>query len=591
MEERRLRIWDIAARVGVALSIAAGAHAARADGECGQSGCDDEGLRRFAERTVVLRKGKSCRSGEPTLAVKLLAINDFHGQLSAGRLVSSRPVGGAPVLATYLRAAALDWDDNVLLVHAGDHVGASPASSALLQDEPAISFLNLMNKKLGGHRGGNCRVIGTLGNHEFDEGRAELFRLLGGGNHAAGPFLDRKWRGADYPSISANVIDAATGATILPPYEVKKIDGVRIGFVGAVTRTTPSIVTASGVAGLAFTDEATAINAQVAKLKLDGVKSIVVLIHEGGSQSSFLGLTKTAPGAVTGAIGDIVKKLDDEVDIVVTGHTHSFTNSVVLNDHGKAILCTQAFSAGTAFADITLTIDRATDDVTEARAAIVTTWADDGPGLNPDSDAAELTASAESLVAPLVSRVIGASSAALTRTQNAAGESNLGDLIADAQRAEMSADFAFMNPGGIRTDLDVGSVTWGELFAIQPFANNLVKMTLTGTQIDALLEQQWQVNRVLQPSGITYTWNAAAPVGSRVDIASILKSGVPIGAATEYTVVVNSFLAGGGDGFTVLTGGTNRVVGPIDLDALVRYIGTLAQPFGAPAGNRITRLN
>src|SRR5262245_56392035 len=229
--------------VSLAIGIAAMAIPVR-PADAGGCGCqddvhDDADVRATAALPVQLNKGKPKK--DDALEVKLLGINDFHGQLSAGRRVSNRPVGSAPVLASYLLAAARDYGKRVVLVHAGDHVGASPAASALLQDEPSISFLNLMNEKLGGHRGADWRVIGTLGNHEFDEGRAELERLLFGGNHATGPFLDRKWRGADFPYISSNAIETATGDTLLPPYEVRKIDGVKIGFVGAVTKTTPSI--------------------------------------------------------------------------------------------------------------------------------------------------------------------------------------------------------------------------------------------------------------------------------------------------------------------------------------------------------------
>jgi 5'-nucleotidase len=585
------RTWIAAAALAVPLAFGAAAPRAVAGG-CGcqdDDDHDDADVRESASQQVVLKK--STPKKEDSFDVKLLGINDFHGQISAGKRVSNRPVGSAPVLASYLLAAAQGWDGHLLLVHAGDHVGASPASSALLQDEPSITFLNIMNEKLGGNRGDHWEVLGTLGNHEFDEGRAELFRLLYGGNFATGPFLEKKWKGADYPMISANVIDTASGDTILPPTQVRKIDGVTIGFVGAVTKTTPTIVTADGVKGLTFLDEADAINAQVAKLKKDGVKAIVVLVHEGGFQTSFTGPTPALPGQVSGAIVPIVKKLDDEVDVVVSGHTHLFTNSIIQNDHGKPILVVQAFSSGTAYDDITLTLDRSTKDVAAATASIVTTWADTGAGLTPDPDVAALTKAAEDKVAPLVNRVIGTAASPLDRTQDSAGESNLGDLIADAQRASMGADFAFMNPGGIRADLLAGQVTWGDLFSVQPFANYVVKLTLTGAQIDALLEQQFQVNRVLAPSGLTYTWDNSKPVGSRVDISQILKNGVPISAAGTYTVAVNSFLAGGGDGFTVLTGGTGKVVGPIDLDALVAYIQGLTQPFPAPVTNRITRLN
>ncbi len=229
----------------------------------------------------------------------------------------------------------------------------------------------------------------------------------------------------------------------------------------------------------------------------------------------------------------------------------------------------------------------------EKSAAVVTTWADQGPGLTPDTQVATLVAAADERVAPLVNRSIGVAQAPVTTAENAAGESALGNLIADAQRVATNAQFAFMNPGGIRASLDAGEVLWGELFAIQPFANDLVSMDLTGAQVELLLEQQW-INqnppKILKTSGLTYTWDAARPIGDRV-IEIRDAAGTVLGAGTTYRVTVNSFMASGGDNFLVLPSGTNRVVGPVDLDALVDYIGSLAQPFAAQVEGRITRLN
>jgi 5'-nucleotidase len=522
--------------------------------------------------------------GRSPVPLQLLGINDFHGQLSRGRFVAGRPVGGAEVLASYLDAFADAAEGETFVVHAGDHVGASPPASALLQDEPAIEFLNIVNR--------SHRVIGTLGNHEFDEGREELLRLLRGGNHASGPFLESPWRGADYPTVNANVVDAATGRHLLRPFVIRRVKGIPMAFIGAVLEATPTIVTPTGVAGLAFRDEADAINEQVKELKCRGVRAIVILIHEGGVQTSFTGDTPPTPGTVNGPIVDIVKRLDDEVDVVVSGHAHAFTNTLLLNQNGAPILVTQSFSASTAFSDIDLLLDPKTGDVIEKSAAIVTTWADEGPGLVPFPEIAALVKAAEDRVAPLVNEVVGEAAVALTRAENPAGESTLGDFIADAQRQAMGTDFAFMNPGGIRADLDAGPVTWGELFTIQPFGNSLVKMDLTGAQIYALLEQQWAGQpfpRILKTSGFDYTWDAARPVGSRV--VEVRRGGSPLGLATVYTVTANSFIAAGGDNFTVFSQGTNRVGGPIDLDALIDTIATLPSPFPAPAGGRITRLN
>ncbi len=537
-----------------------------------------------------------------TLRVKLLAINDFHGQLSAGRRVANRPVGSAAVLASYLRSAQAGLEGQTIFVHAGDHVGATPPASALLQDEPAIAFLNQLandhcrypererDERAEWHP--KCNLVGTLGNHEFDEGVAEMQRLLNGGNHANGPFLEDPWRGARFPYVSANVVDAVTGKPILPPYVIKKIDGMPIAFIGAVLRATPTIVTPSGVAGVRFLDEADAINAYIPELRRMNVRAIVVLIHQGGRQNTYSGATVPGAPAVTGDIVDIVTRLHDEVDVVVSGHWHSFTNALLNNRNGKPILVTQAFSSGTAYGDIDLEISRASRDVVAKSAAIVTTWADEGPGLAPDVEAAQLTAAAEARVAPLVNQVIGIAARDITRSENAAGESALGNLIADAQRAALNTDFAFMNPGGIRADLAAGEVTWGELFTVQPFGNSLVKMDLTGQQVYDLLNQQWAGQpfaRILKTSGLTYVWDNSLPAGSRV--LAVYQNGAPISKAATYSVTVNSFLADGGDNFSVLRNGTNRVGGPVDLDALIDYIRSLPQPFAAAIESRIQRIN
>lgn len=549
--------------------------------------------RALAKKRVQWRAWKGEKPAD-LIDVRILAINDFHGQLSEGRRVAGRPVGGAAVLAAYLKAAQMGMEEQTLIVHAGDHVGASPPASALLQDEPSITFLNLLANKDCSRRDPfkpSCNLVGTLGNHEFDEGVEEMLRLIEGGNHPLGPFLEEPYRGARFPYVSANVVDAESGKPILRPYVIKKVKGMPIAFVGAVLKETPTIVTPTGVAGLAFLDEAESINRYIPELKKQRVRAVVVVIHQGGTQATFPGETQPN-GLVNGAIVDIVSRLDDEVDLVISGHAHSFTNAILKNSNGKEILLTQAFSAGTAYGEIDLSIDRKTRDIVAKSAAIVTTFADEGPGLTPDPAAAQLTAAAEEEVAPLVNQVIGEAAVDILSTQNAAGESAMGNLIADAQRAAMGTDFAFMNPGGIRASLNAGPATWGELFTIQPFGNSLVRMDLTGQQIYTLLNQQWlnqPFPRIMQISGLTYTWDNNLPIGNR--IVEVRKDGMPIDPAASYSVTVNSFMAAGGDNFTVLPQGLNQVGGPVDLDALIAYVQGLPQPFSALIEGRIVRLN
>lgn len=544
------------------------------------------------------------RMRDPLVHIKLLGLNDFHGQLAAGRFVGPRPVGSAPVLASYLKDASRRAEDGYLIVHAGDHVGASPPDSALLQDEPSISFLNSLanahcryvNISSGpwnlSYAQPLCNLVGTLGNHEFDEGVAELLRLLDGGNHPKGPFLEKRWRGARFPYVNANVTWKDTGQPVLAPFTVRWMNGVPVGIIGAVLKETPTIVTPSGVAGVQFVDEALAINKYSKLLRRLGVQAIVVTIHQGIRQTSYEGPTNADIQGLSGPIVDIVRRLEG-VDVVISGHAHGFTNALIPDVTGKPTLVTQAFSASTAFSDIDISISRKSGDVVEKSAAIITTWADAGPGLTPDAAVASLAAAAARTVAPLVERQVGVVQTDLTVTESAAGESTLGNLIADAQRLQTGATFAFMNPGGIRDNLDAGEVTWGDLFTIQPFSNDLVSMDLTGAQIRTLLEQQWlnqAVPRILKTSGLTYTWDAARPAGQRV-VEIKDAAGQLLGETQIYRVTVNSFMASGGDGFTILTAGTNRIVGPVDLDALVAYVESLPQPFTATLENRIVRLN
>jgi 5'-nucleotidase len=318
-------------------------------------------MRRGAGRTLEWRSpGFDRLEKDALLHVQLLGINDFHGQLSGGRRVTNRPVGGAAVLAAYLQAAQQDSNDpdlsdRTFIVHAGDHVGATPPESALLRDEPAIGFLNLLANRycryedrrgLRDRRRGwdddakddcrdrrvhpKCNLVGTPGNHEFDEGKDELFRLLNGGNHASGPFLENPYRGARYPTISSNVVDEKTGKPILPPFVIKDVKGIRIAFIGAVLKETPTIVTPTGVAGLKFLDEADSINRYVRWLRTtEGIRTFVVLIHQGGRQTTYEGPTQPG-GLISGQeIVDIVSRLDDDVDVVVSGHAHAFTNTLL----------------------------------------------------------------------------------------------------------------------------------------------------------------------------------------------------------------------------------------------------------------------
>jgi 5'-nucleotidase len=506
--------------------------------------------------------------------VQILALNDFHGNLeppagSSGR-IGSIDAGGAEFLATHIsNLRALN--PNTVVVSAGDMIGASPLLSALFHDEPTIEAFNLMGLDFN-----------AVGNHEFDEGIVELLRMAEGGCHPVDGCLDGDdFAGADFQYLAANVIWDKNGKTIFPAYKVRSFGSAKVAFIGMTLEGTPSIVTPSGVAGLTFLDEVETVNALVHELKAKGVKTIVVLVHEGGFQA--LPAPYNGCTGISGPIVDIVNGFNPEVDVVISGHTHAAYNCVI-----NGMLVTSAASFGRVVTQVDLEIDRSTGHVRTMTADNLIVTRD----VPKDSFITALIARYKAIADPLANRVIGSITANITRTTNAAGESSLGDVIADAQLyATAPAGFgeavvAFMNPGGIRADFTYagspagegdGYVTYGEMFTVQPFGNNLVTLSLTGDQIDTLLEQQFvgcgqTANRILQVSaGFTYTWSASGGPCSKVDPASIMLNGAAIDPAASYRVTVNSFLADGGDNFFVLVQGTNRLGGAVDTDALEAY--------------------
>jgi 5'-nucleotidase len=520
--------------------------------------------------------------------LQILAINDFHGNI-ATTSGAFGGVGRADFLAANMRAAEADAD-NSIIVSAGDLIGASPLISALFHDEPTIEAMNLIG--LG--------ILG-MGHHEFDEGAAELLRMKIGGSHPVDGDLDGDpFLGADFEFLAANVVDDDTGETIFPTFTVKNYQGVRVAFIGMTLEGTPSIVTPSGVAGLTFLNEVDTVNALVPELQQNNIEAIVVLMHQGGFASEGGG-DGDGCGTLSGPLYDIVTGLDDAVDLVIGGHTNQ--RFACMDVDGKAV--TMAYHSGRMFTDIDVTLNRVTKDMTVLS---IDNKENFQAGVTPAADLTALIDKYDTLSAPLANAVIGTITADITRTNNAAGESALGDVIADAQLTATApvgfgeAVVAFMNPGGIRDDLFVaeisggelpGEVTFGEAFSVQPFGNSLVTMSLTGAQIDTLLEQQWvgQTSpRILQVSqGFTYEWSVPAPDGSKVDPASIRIGGVPIDPGTSYRVTVNSFLADGGDNFSVLVDGTNRLGGEVDLDALIIYFGNNS-PVAPGPQDRITQL-
>lgn len=451
--------------------------------------------------------------------VKILAVNDFHGQLPPGQTLNKRPVGGAPVLASYLKSAiASAKADRTIIALPGDLVGASPPESGLLLDEPAMLFWNRFAgpacERATLPYNPACTMVATPGNHKFDKGVPELLRKINGGNgNTVITNLADPYPGTRVSYVCANAVWEVNGTPVLPPYTIKTMDGVKIAFIGANTKNTPGLQMAKNVAGVTFTDKADAVNRYVAVVQGDGVHAIVVLLHEGGSQSPYEGPTIPAAN-VTGRVADIVARLDGDVDVVLSGHTHAFTNAYVGNAGGRPVLVTQAYSYSKGYADIDLVIDRASGDIVEKSAQVVPAYADVPPGTTPDPATAAFLAQDEMVVAPLTGRVIGVVAADITREQDSAGESALADLVTDTQRSGLKTDVAFATTGAIRADIPKGNVTWGNLYVVQPFSDSLVTMMLTGEQVTAALERQYQnpsPPHNLAVSGLSYTYDPAQP--------------------------------------------------------------------------------
>ncbi len=535
------------------------------------------------------------RAGAP-VAVKVLAINDFHGNLlpPLGGIRIRDPENAAKTInvaaggAAHLASAVSELrrkNPNHIFVAAGDLIGASPLLSALFRDEPTIEALSLMGLE-----------VSAVGNHEFDHGSAELLRMQNGGCHPSrgckGP---QRFAGAKFKYLAASTIVRSTGKTLFPAVHVKRFEGIPVAFIGLTLKETPTIVVPSGVAGLEFRDEVQTVNELIPQLQAQGIEAIVVLIHEGGMPS---GDYNECPG-ISGPIVDIVRRLDKAVDLVVSGHTHRAYQCRI-----DERLVTSADKFGTLVSEIDLLLDRQSGDVMWAAANNVIVQSE---RFAADAAQTQLIATYQALSAPLAKRVVGRLQGPLGRDETPAGETAIGQVVADAQLAATragdrgGAQLALMNPGGVRAALapqadgpGKGDVHYEDLFAVQPFSNNLVTLTLSGAQLLQVLEAQWLNQprpRILQVSnGFNYTWDAARPAGQRVIADSVMLNGEKLDAAANYRVTVNSFLAAGGDNFQALALGRDARTGVMDIDALEAFLA--GRPaLVAPAAPRILRLN
>jgi len=526
------------------------------------------------------------------LKVKLLAINDFHGNLlppSSGIRIAdpAKPgatvevaAGGAEYLATAVKALRAK-NPNHAFVAAGDLVGASPLLSALFHDEPTIESLGLMGLEAS-----------AVGNHEFDNGAAELLRKQHGGCHPVdGCKGGHEFKGASYQYLAASTWDVKSGKTLFPSYFIKRFEGIPVAFIGLTLKGTPDIVTPSGVAGLRFDDEVQTVNRLVPELQQQGVEAIVVLIHEGGFPS---GDYDECPG-ISGPIVDIVKQLDRAVDLVISGHTHK-----AYNCHIDGRLVTSGDKYGTIVSEIDLEIDRSSREVLSAQAHNLLVRNDQYVKA-PEQSA--LIQRYEQLSGSLISRVVGHITAPFTRDENNSGESLMGELVADAQLAATAApdaggaQIALTNSGGVRAPLlpgTNGEVRYGDAFTAQPFSNRLVTLKLSGALLREALEDQWRGQpkfRALQVSrGFSYQWDARRALGQRVLPESMSLNGKPIAPQAVYRVTINNFMHTGGDGFASFAKGTDARLGSTDIEALVQYL-QQHDPLTPSARDRVKRID
>lgn len=536
----------------------------------------------------------ACASRQPApqpshlVDVQLVTLNDFHGNLEPSKyVVDSIQGGGARTIQAggidTLGAALQAWrkdDPQLLLVGAGDLVGASPAISAMWADEPTIEAMNLLGLRMS-----------AVGNHEFDAGRIELLRQQQGG--CKSPRMDKAckyqpdYSGARFDYLAANVIDLKTRKPLLPAYKIETSHGVKIGFIGVVLKETAEQALASGVAGLDFIDEADAINRQLSELRKQGVGVFVALVHQGGSTPEKFDQPDCKQ--LSGPVIDIVKRLDPEVKLIISGHSHK---GYLCKVDGRTV--TQSDMGGHVLGRIKLTVDTRSNTLSAVSASQEVMV----PGKWPAHTELKtyLDNVRERSAALLAQPVARLAVASVTRTRADSGESALGDLVADSALAAgrpFGAQIGFMNNGGMRQDLNTAQgnrANVGHIRMVLPFGNTMVVMNLKGWQILELLEQQWsggreEIRGLLQVSdGFSYQWDARRGDGSKVVPGSVRLHGVPLERETSYRIITNNFLAEGGDGFPMFANGRNRADTAIsDIDALNDYLVKREQS-GKPAG-------
>ncbi len=537
--------------------------------------------------------------------LQLLAFNDYHGHVEsdAAGQVAGVDAGGGEYLSSALSELRAGHK-NSLTVAAGDLIGGSPAFSGLFHDEPSVESLNAMGLD-----------VSSVGNHEFDEGVTELLRMQEGGCHPVDGcyFPEDPYAGADFNWLAANVKNDR-GRTPLPPYWIKRVQGVKVGFIGMTLEATDTLVAASGIEGWSFLDEAETANKLVPKLKRKGVRAIVVLLHEGGSQIPPPGDVDACVG-ISGPVVDINNALSPAIDVMITGHTHLPYNCTLPDPRGKPRIVTSAYSFGRVVSEVNLVLDKRTRDIRRDLSS-ATNHTVVRADLTPDPAITAVIDKWQPLYDAAGNTPVGTITADINRGGVPTGsdrgvESPAGNLVADAQlwaTSSNGADLALMNPGGVRSDLTYASspagegdgvVTFGEAFTFQPFGNSLITYDMTGAQIISVLEEQCQPIGSSRPflslgvsEGFTYDLSATIEAGNctAVSVTNVQLNGAPLDPGATYQVTVNNFLADGGDNFTTLGTITSpRLDGGNDLTALIGYLGTFS-PVAPPSTDRVNEL-